>query len=165
MLKPIPCFEGYSITSDGRVFSHKSNKMLSPKIDKYGYVVFTLQKNGKSHCKTAHRLVAQTYIENPDGLPCVNHINEDKTDNRVSNLEWVTVKQNNNHGTRNVRMAQSKSRKPVVQILSDGTAIRYKGVKDAWRKTGIAWSQIAKACKGKLNQTHNSIWRYVNEIS
>lgn len=160
MLKPIPGFDGYSITTNGRVFSHKHNRMLSPKIDKYGYVVFSLYKDGKSFYRTAHRLVAMTYIDNPSKLPCVNHINEDKTDNHVSNLEWCTHRYNNNYGTRNTRMAKTKCKRPVIRTLLDGTEIKYDGVKDAWRKTGIAWSQIARACQNK-----NSSWRYANETN
>lgn len=161
--RPIPDFEGYRITTDGEVFSLKCNRFLKGKIDRYGYKVVALSKNGKSHHKTIHRLVAMTYIENPLNLPCVNHINENKLDNRVENLEWVTVKENNSYGTRNKRISDTKCRKPVVQILPDGTEIKYKGVKDAWRQTGIRWSQIANVCKGKTSQTRGTKWRYANE--
>lgn len=161
-IKPIPGFDGYLISIDGRVFSEKSGKWLSPKTDRYGYIVFTLSKDGKSHCITAHRLVALAYIENSNGLPCVNHINEDKTDNRVENLEWVTVKQNDNYGTRNKRMAQAKCKKPVVQFTR-GKEVAYAGVKDASRSTGIAHSQISKHCKDGFPTSDGSKWRYQNE--
>lgn len=163
-LIPVPGFDDYLVLEDGRIFSRLRNKWLSPKTDKYGYIVFTLYKDGRPHYLTAHRLVALAYIENPRGLPCVNHINEDKTDNRVENLEWVTVKQNNNHGTRNKRIAQTKSKKPVIRS-TNGKEVVYVGVKDASRKTGIAHSQISKHCMDGLATSDGSKWRYVNETN
>lgn len=65
-----------------------------------GYKYVNLSKNGKYISAKVHRIVAETFIENPDNKPSVNHINENKTDNSVSNLEWVTVKENNKYGTR-----------------------------------------------------------------
>lgn len=165
MLRPLHDFNGYEITEDGRIFSLKKNKWLRPKIDRYGYQVYTLRVNGKAYCKTAHRLVAMTYIPNPNNLPCVNHINENKLDNRVENLEWCTVRHNDNHGTRNERISRTKCQRPVIQTLADGTEIHYRGVKDAWRKTGIRWSQIAKACRGIIQTTHDTKWRYENETN
>ena len=162
MSKPGFGFDGYEITEDGRVLSLKSGKWLKPKIDKYGYAVYTLFQNGKAYYRTAHRLVASTFIPNPKGLPCVNHINENKLDNRVENLEWCTVRQNNTHGTRNERMSRSKCHRPVIQTL-DSEERRYQGVKAASRKTGIAHSQISKHCKDGLPTTDGSRWRYINE--
>ena len=162
--KPIPGYEGlYSVSDDGRVFSHIRNRELKPKIDRYGYKAVTLFKDGKSHCTTVHRLVAKAFIPNPFSKRCVNHINEIKTDNRVENLEWVTVKENDNHGTRNIRMSATKSKKPVVQILPDGSIRYFKGVKDAGRQTGINRSNISECCKGKRKTAGYSKWRYANE--
>lgn len=162
-VKPIPGYEGlYSVSDDGRVFSHIRNRELKPKIDRYGYKVVTLFKDCKSHYITVHRIVAITFVPNPFSKRCVNHINEIKTDNRVDNLEWVTVKENDNHGTRNSRMSDTKSKKPVMQILPDGTVRYFKGVKDASRQTGLNRCLIADCCKGKRKTTGNSEWRYIN---
>ena len=163
-VKPIPGYEGlYTVSDDGIVFSLVRNRELKPKIDRYGYKAVTLTKNGKPKYITVHRIVAMTFIPNPLNKRCVNHINEIKTDNRVENLEWVTVKENDNHGTRNIRMSATKSKKPVMQILPDGTVKYFKGVKDAGRQTGLNRCNIADCCKGKRNRTGNSEWRYVNE--
>lgn len=161
MLRDTPFHEGYQVTDDGRVFSLKSNKFLSPKVDKYGYIAYTLFVSGKARCVTAHRLVALTYINNPDNLPCVNHINENKLDNRVDNLEWVTVKDNDNHGTRNLRMAQTKETKPVVQIFDNGSTKIFRGAKDAFRHTGINRCQISRVCRGLSKTAGGYEWRYL----
>lgn len=75
-------------------------KNLVAMTNKDGYKYVNLSKNGKYISAKVHRIVAETFIENPDQKPAVNHINENKADNSVSNLEWVTVKQNNKYGTR-----------------------------------------------------------------
>lgn len=163
-VKSVPGYEGlYSVSDDGRVFSHVSNRELKPKTDRYGYKVVTLFKDGKSHHITVHRIVAKTFIPNPLSKRCVNHINEIKTDNRVENLEWVTVKENDNHGTRNIRMSNSKCKKPVIHTLPDGTFEYFKGVKDASRQTGKSHSSIAAWCQGRFKSDESNNWRYVNE--
>lgn len=163
-VKPVPGYEGrYSVSDDGRVFSHIRNRELKPKINRYGYKAVSLTKDGKAHHLTVHRIVAMTFIPNPFSKDCVNHINEVKTDNRAENLEWATVKENNNHGTRNSRMSDTKSIKPVMQIMPDGTIRYFKGVKDAGRQTGINRSNIAECCKGRKRTAGKSEWRYVNE--
>jgi hypothetical protein len=164
--QPVIGFERYYLVSDsGKVWSLYRHRTLTPAIDKYGYEKVALFKNGKAHSRTVHRLVAQAFLPNPHNLPTVNHINEIKTDNRVTNLEWVSIADNDNHGTRNQRMADTKCKQPVEQILKDGRTILYKGVKDAWRKTGINRGCIAKCCKGFRKTAGGYKWRYANEIN
>ena len=96
-------YEGrYSVTSDGRVWSHpkgtntKNGRWLS--LDNSGrYPVVSLVKDGQKKRHLVHRIVAQAYVVNPDGLPQVNHINGVRDDNRVENLEWVTASDNRIH--------------------------------------------------------------------
>lgn len=157
-------FEGYYLVSDvGQVWSIRRQKVLKPKIDRYGYEVVTLSVNGKSHHRTVHRLVAQAFVPNPHNHPTVNHKNEVKTDNRAVNLEWLSVVDNDNHGTRNARMADTKCRLPVEQVFEDGTIARYKGVKDASRKTGINRCCIALCCKNIRRTAGGYKWRYYDE--
>ena len=106
--RPIEGYEGlYEVSNTGRVRSldrycyrlHKG-KVLSPAKDTDGYLQVVLHCNGKQHQRKVHRLVAQAFIENPDNLPEVNHKDEDKTNNRVDNLEWCDRSYNINYGSR-----------------------------------------------------------------
>lgn len=106
-------FPGYFITEDGRVYSAIKQERINRRFVSYldystltelktykqtqGYYIIKLYKNKKVYNKLIHRLVAEHYIENPHNLPQVNHIDENKTNNQVSNLEWVTGKQNSIH--------------------------------------------------------------------
>ena len=107
--KDINGYEGrYQVSNLGEVrsldYNHtKSIKLLKIGVTKYGYC--TVAICGKR--VKVHRLVAQAFIPNPCNLPQVNHKNENKTDNRVSNLEWCDAKYNCNYGTRNLRMGNS----------------------------------------------------------
>lgn len=161
MLKPIKGFEtSYSVDENGNVYSHYINRFLTPKVDRYGYKAVTLFDKGKRKSITIHRLVATTFVENPLNKPCVNHIDENKLNNSKDNLEWVTVKENDNYGGRNRRMALSKSKQPVEMVRSDGSVIRFLGVKDAHRQTGITRSQISLACRQKGRKAGGYEWRF-----
>lgn len=90
MKKVIESFPNYTITDSGIIYSKKSNKIMKQHLDKDGYLVLNLSNNGiKKQCRV-HRLVAIAFIPNPEGLATVNHINHNKLDNRVTNLEWLS---------------------------------------------------------------------------
>lgn len=92
-------FKGYEVSNKGSLKSkkHKSDKILSPVLDKNGYCKLNLWKNNKQYTFRVHQLVAKTFIPNPLNKPEVNHINRIKNDNRVENLEWVTAQENKIH--------------------------------------------------------------------
>lgn len=94
--KDIKGYEGlYQVSNFGRLKNNK--KIMHPSINNKGYLQTTLRKNNKKCNKLIHQLVALTFLENPKKLICVNHINGDKIDNRLENLEWCTHKENVQH--------------------------------------------------------------------
>ena len=87
----------YKVSNYGNVLSIKTNKIRKPQIHKDGYFVLLFCVNYVRHTKYIHRLIAEAFIPNQDNLPEVNHLNGDKTDNRIENLEWCSHKQNIQH--------------------------------------------------------------------
>lgn len=112
----IPEYEGlYKVSNYGEVYSIHSNKLLKPTLDKDGYARVVLYKNRQRKTFGVHRLVAITYIPNPNNYPCMNHKDENKQNNAADNLEWCTIKYNNNYGTHTQRSADKRR----GQILSE----------------------------------------------
>ena len=168
-------YEGYyQVSSDGRVKSlertfidkigrerYVKECILNPVIDRYGYLLVSLYAGGKQKNHTVHRLVCQAFHENPDNKPQVNHINEIKTDNRASNLEWATARENSNFGTRNERLGKARS-KPVAQYEQDGELIKvWPSTMEVGRQTGFSQGGISLAANGKLKTAYGFIWKYI----
>lgn len=126
--RTIEGYEGlYEVSNMGRVRSLdridklgrlKPGRILSPSIDKKGYCKITLFREGVRYYYGVHRLVAQAFLPNPEGLPIINHKDENPSNNRVDNLEWCTYEYNINYGTRNERaaknMLQTRIREGIV---------------------------------------------------
>lgn len=163
--KDIPGFEGlYLISTTGMVYSVRRRKVLKPDNSR-GYMVVTLQRDGIRRRYGVHRLVALSYIPNPNNLPVVNHKDEDKTNNDVSNLEWCTTSYNNNYGSRTERSTATQInnaflRKDVRPVICIDTNIRYLSTKDAERKTGVYHSHISRCCSGERKTAGGKRWRY-----
>lgn len=122
--KDIKGYEGlYQVSTMGRVKSLKRTRktngknavvrerILTPYTNPYGYVNYYLRREGEKKGYRINRLVAQTFIPNPNNLPYVNHKDENKLNNCVDNLEWCTALYNNNYGTRNKRISDTKNEK------------------------------------------------------
>ena len=165
-------FPNYTITDDGKVFSLNYNhtgekKELKQRKDKDGYFgVLLCNKVSKRKRFKVHRLVSLAFIPNPDNLPEVNHKDECKTNNNVSNLEWCSKSYNINYGTRNERCGEKqlnrkdKSR-AVKQFTKYGRFIaEYPSIAEVERQTGFYKSNISQCCKGKLKSAYCYIWRY-----
>lgn len=104
---PVKGYEGlYEIDTDGNIYSLGKNKVLKPWIINSGYMEVYLYKGGVKHVRTIHRLVAEHFIPNPDNLPEVNHIDENRKNNSAGNLEWCTRLYNVNYGTGTERRRQ-----------------------------------------------------------
>lgn len=146
-------YEGkYEVSNLGRVRSLNylhtgKERLLKKQLYKNGYEYVCLYKNGEEKKCKIHRLVAMAFIPNPDGLPCVNHKDENPSNNVTSNLEWCTAAYNNAYGTRTERTF-----KRVYQYMKDGSFVRsYCSTQEASRVTGVKQSNISACC---LNRPH-----------
>lgn len=177
--KDIKNYEGlYQISNYGRVkslpkklnnhtgFKITKEMILKPRINKKGYVKYALYKNRKQKNISAHRLVAEAFIPNPENKPQVNHISGIKTDNNVSNLEWCTNSENQIHafkmGLQKRRKGKNNitSKKVVQYDLNNNFIKEYYGVKEASEKIGIHPSNIYKCCRGEKKQTKGFVFKY-----
>ena len=167
-LYPIPGFDRYLASRDGRVFSKNYNntgkiKPLVGKSDKDGYIELLIRTNdGKRKYVRKHRLIALAFIPNPDNLQQVNHKNGDTADCEASNLEWCTQSDNVKHSHRQLGWDKSM---PILQFGSDGNIIgRYSSTYEAEEKTGIKHQNIWACLKGKQRTTKGCTWKYESEV-
>ena len=118
MIRNVVGYEGrYVVDDEGNVFSVKSNRYLASVKMESGYLYVHLHKgDGNSKLKRVHRIVADAFIDNPRHYEQVNHINGDKTDNRVANLEWVTREQNMKHAIDNGLFITSGENNPSAKL-------------------------------------------------
>ena len=91
----------YEVDRQGNIYRIGNDKPKYQSVNRDGYKVVGLWKNNKSTAKTVHRLIALAFLPNPENIPCVNHINGDKQDNRLENLEWATYSENTIHSFEN----------------------------------------------------------------
>lgn len=160
MIRIIENYPNYTISDKGEIVNTNTNKKLKGYIRKDGYVIITLSKGGKKYKCYLHRLVAETFIPNPDNLSQVNHKDEDKTNNCVSNLEWITPKDNCNYGTRNERQGLGHS-KPIEQYDLEGNFIKeWDSATQVERDLGFNHSNISKCCLGRYNVAYNYKWKF-----
>lgn len=174
--RDIKDFQNYQVSSQGRVRSvdheteklnngvltkhHYKGKVLKPAENRYGYLIVGLCKDGKTHTKTIHRLVAEAFLSNPQQLPEVNHRNENKHDNRVENLEYCSSEYNTKYGSRTERAAKSKS-KPVGQFNLNGELVRtWPSAAEAGRN-GFNKCDIYMCCHDKIKTHKTYTWRYL----
>ena len=174
-------YEGYKVSNLGKILSlnYKNTgkaELMNPVTNTNGYFQVNLYKNGESKTCLVHRLVAETFLENPENLPEVNHKDENKKNNFVflnedgsvdkekSNLEWKNHRDNCNHGTRNERVAKAntngKLSKKVLQLSLTGELIcEYPSTRECERN-GFNHGAVAACCRGEKPQYKGFIWKY-----
>lgn len=163
----------YAVSRDGVVINKKLGHVLKASKNNSGYMVVRLGlgKKGEAKSKYVHRLVAGAFIPNPHCLPAVNHINEDKADNRSSNLEWCDAKYNNAYGdggkardsVRKLNCATAnkasvaRCSKAVINLT---TGERFESQMDAARATNVPNSKISAACRGTRKSAGGFKWAF-----
>lgn len=175
-------YEGFEVSNWGRIMSLNYRRtgraeLLKPFDDGCGYLKVELSKNGKSKTCKVHRLVAEVFLENPKGKPCINHkiegkkgksmnfvfFNEDGTvDEERTTIEWVTYKENNNYGTHNERMAKTLSKK-VLQLSLSGDLIREWFSATECGRNGFNKGNVVECCNGKRKTHKGFLWIYADD--
>lgn len=179
--KDITGFEGlYQVSNFGRIKSldrkikYKDgrtrvflSKILKTGNNGHGYLIVNLSKNGKTKMFYVHRLVAETFIPNPNNLPQVNHKDENTYNNYLNNLEFCTSNYNANYGRRNEKFTQTKIEKygkRVEQYDLNGVFIKlFKSISLASKEMKCCPEAISNCCKGKSKTSCGYIWRYADE--
>ena len=179
-------YEGlYKVSNLGRILSlnyRRTGKaeLMNPENVK-GYLRVELWKNGEKKRCFVHQLVAQTFLPNPEGKPCVNHkiegdvgktmnmvfFNEDGTiDKERTTIEWATYEENNNYATRNKRASETQINDPnkskrVLQFTLDGEFVReWESTMEIQRQLGYNNANISACCLGKLKTAYGFRWEY-----
>ncbi|MDR2009969.1 MAG: HNH endonuclease [Bacteroidales bacterium] len=176
---PIIGYEGlYEVSNNGYVKSlsnskTRKEKILNQNLNRDGYCLVFLCKNGKRKAFTVHRLVAIAFIPNSENKCEVNHINGIKNDNRSDNLEWNTRIENLKHRTKTLeyshsemtkhKISETRKKKGVLQICSESKTIiaEFSDSYLAERETGINQGNIIQCCKGKRKIAGGYFWKYV----
>lgn len=184
-------FRAYSVTEEGKVFSHwKRNdhkweiteqpyRELKQTLNRKGYLEVCLESQNEKHHVRVHRLVALAFIPNTEGKPQINHIDCNKQNNSVSNLEWVTNSENHlhkmvnglnvsisgdNHYMKKFQKDEHPQCKEVLQISKNGVILNeFKSVKTAGETLGIDRTSISKALKGHIKSAGGFVWKYKNQ--
>ncbi|ASZ71935.1 HNH endonuclease [Lactococcus phage 96403] len=152
-------FEEYEVSNLGKVRNMKNGRILKPSLNNYGYLIHCLYGCDKKKNLLLHRIIATAFIDNPEEKPQVNHIDENKLNNDLSNLEWCTGRENIIHGTRTKRAAEKLSKKVVQLDLNDNVLNEFESMRQAERETGASVSHISHCCNGKRKSAGGYKWR------
>lgn len=160
----------YKVSDQGRVMSLSYRHSGKPKILKQILTrnYLTIHRRSFGSRIPVHIMVAKAFVPNPHNYTCVNHINEDKTDNRACNLEWCDCKYNNTYGSRLAKMANTRRNRKIKTHFGDiyqysisGEYIaHYKSTVEASMATGIERSCINKCALGQQKTAGGYVWKY-----
>lgn len=176
--KDIKGYEGYyKISSFGRLMTvdryvenknprlygrnrHIKTRILNLNPNKQGYIQVILSKDKKKKCFLVHRLVALEFLINNNNYPCVNHIDENKTNNNVLNLEWCNYEYNNNFGKLEKKTKKTRNTN-IYQLSKDGKLIKiWNSIDEISSETDNKKHGILRCCNGGRKTYRKFIWRY-----
>lgn len=162
--KDIQGYEGkYQISNLGNVYSLITNKILKPRLTLDGYYQVDLCKDGVKRHLYIHRLVAQSFLDNPKNYKIVNHKDENFKNNVYYNLEWCTAKYNCNYGTRLQRIA-TKNNKPILQFDLNGNFIKeYESITQASKELNNSLNNISQCCLGRSRTSKGYVFKFKND--
>lgn len=162
--KELDDLPNYEISNRGRLRNKNTLRILKTRVSKLGYEHITITYGGEKYFRAIHRLVAKAFLINPGNKPEVNHIDENKLNNHVSNLEWMTKSENINHGTRNERVAKAVSKTLSIPIiatnLKTGESQEFYGSRECARQLGLNHGNITLVLKGNRRQTGGYTFKY-----
>lgn len=163
----VECGDNYEITPSGKVKNVNSQRELKQHIGRGGYYRLSLFHEGKLKKYYLHRLLAYAFLPKVDGKDFINHIDGDKLNNDLSNLEWCTQTENVRHAfdTGLNKADCSHLRKPVIEFsMDDGRLLaEYPSTHEASRQTGIDQSTISQQCRKLLYSRRESYFRFAEE--
>lgn len=162
--KDVPNTNGfYEANTFGEIRVKHNKTLLKQRKRKDGYLLVNMYINKHKTTKYVHRVIATTFIPNIHNLSFVNHIDENKQNNNVKNLQWCTSKENNNHGTRGLRISKTLCKKVVQYDLNGNVVDVWDSIKEATGTLKIR--NISQACRGLRKKAGGYKWRYFNERS
>lgn len=167
MLKEYPKNNNYLVSDTGEIYSKRFNKKLIPKRNWDGYFRVQIWKDNKCKFVSWHRVIAETFIPNPNNLPCVNHKDGNKQNNCVENLEWCTQKENIKHAwCTGLSTSKNHSKySKIAQYDRNGNLIAiFECPSEAAYKTGISYYSILNSAKKKCKGRFYS-WRFIENCN
>ena len=155
-------YENYEASDTGLIRNATTKEIKSQRIDAHGYYVVGAYKEGKKHKVFVHRMVALAFIPTEIGKPCVNHKDENKTNNSVDNLEWCDVWYNNHYGTRQQRCDDGRSK--AIAAYKDGALVKeFKSQLVAAKEIGVSARSIHRALKHQgQHRCAGFEWKYAS---
>lgn len=185
--KPVVGFENlYQVSDFGRVkriplkfkivgVKNRRETMLRPEINKWGYAAVSLSYGKVKKMKTVHRVLMEAHVPNPENKRCINHLDGNKLNNNIDNLEWCTHSENSMHASRMGKMRgnqsqlgmineKSKLSKPIVQLEISGSFVKFWPSIAEARRSGFCPATIVRCLKGRRPHACGYLWKYKNAL-